>query len=392
MLVRSIVVCMLSLLLSRSVAADDSEASRLFVTGVSHAERSEWPEAVAAFEAALAREDRASVRFNLVMAYQALGKPLETLRHGLVFLELPTAPHREEARAQVGSVVERARTQVACIQRASLPLHGELHIEDQTGAAVRDEHCVYVQAGRTQLTLRISDHPDLPQPRTLLLAAGEERPWPPTASIDSAQAGRLPESLLAQQLDAPETSRLEGEFAASSEISPNNLRWRKRVAWSLGVTGALSLSVSAFALARAQRAAHHFVNSDPYIERSPLMAYAAQVQNWSNAVVAPSLLGAALVVAGIVAGERSTQQRSSAWAWAALSVGVAGLATGVGLMVATPDSLNGSDYREPTRHAGCLLTSAALPLLGYAITYAVRRHRQDRPRALAFQRTSRGQP
>lgn len=388
---RAVGVCLaLSLCFAAPVHAEKSEAGQAFTQGVNHAEQGRWQDAADAFESALAHEDRASVRFNLVLAYQHLERPLEVARHGLAFLALPHAPHRTEARTRVMEALEEARGNLACVELSGAPQDARLRVDG--GEAVRDASCLYVTAGPHELS---SLGPGQAAPErvvTVMLHAGEKRPWPASdvpqltlpRELDSHTQPSAPNLRVADE--APKGPLAHPDRLEHIHLTFAPLRLRKRLAWSLGLTGALSLGGAAVAMLGAHKRAGDISKIDPFVRSSPsLLDTTDSYLRWTNPIAPLAIGGAAFMIAATVAGSRSTAQRSPVWAYSAFGLGLAGLAAGITMMAREPELLGESRVHAPTRYAGALLASAALPLLGYAITFAVRRRLDDRkPPTLVF--------
>ena len=153
---------------------------------------------------------------------------------------------------------------------------------------------------------------------------------------------------------------------------------RKRLAWSLGVTGILSTAAGFASYLAARHVADDMRASDPFERNDTLEQSWPEYMRRAHSVAPFALTGSVLMSASVLAGAHVKDLRSPWWAWGALTVGSALLASGITLAARPPDAIGQWNVDEPSRQAGALLASLATPLLTYAVTYAVRRWTEDR--------------
>lgn len=356
-----------------------SEAGVLFEHGVEHAEHGRWEEAALSFEQALALEDRPSLRFNLVQAFAELGRPLDVARHAIAFLNLPAEPHRSEARAKVQRALENAQRQLARLDTTSLPAGGRLTVND--AEALRDSQFVYVSPGAHRLVLMVPGATEAERVE-ITLRAGELQFWPRQTRPLLPQ---LPPVALPEPSE-PAVATPVSATASHSEPTFENVndlwlahesRLRRRLAWSLGIAGALGFGIGLGSYAAAQNELKELRASDPFMPGTPFFDHADANRKWKYCAAAFATTGAALASLAITVGDHTTDQRSSLWAWGALGTGAALMASGIVMSAREPELIDNTNVLEPSRYAGSLLLSAALPLLTYAVTYAVRHRRDD---------------
>jgi hypothetical protein len=90
----------------------------------------------------LAQEDRPGTRFNLVMAYLELGRPLDVARHAVAFLRFPPEPHRAEARQKVEGALDSVRRELSRLNFNTLPEGSQVRV-DGAEVLVRDGSCIF---------------------------------------------------------------------------------------------------------------------------------------------------------------------------------------------------------------------------------------------------------
>jgi hypothetical protein len=350
-----------------SARAEDVLGKRSFEDGIVAAQAQRWQEARSHFEASLTQADKPATRFNLVLVNEQLDQPLEVVRHALAFLALPEQDEHATARARTRELLAQATGRLATLTTDALPAALELYV-DGAKPVVTEAHRIYLTPGPHRLETKQDGL--LTSGSDVELSAGQVAAWPqPPEGVPSQD--RVEQTAPAQPAPAGPESR--STFDARLPPSRRNERARTPIAWALGSMGAaIQLSALGVYLGALHRA-------DEFGERDLFQPGVTEAMDdtlrLQNTVAPLALAGGALMAGAIATGARSRRVGSLGWSIAALATGSAMAGAGLALAVREPPSVPGSNLPEPTRQAGYLLASSALPLFAYGIGFLVTRRR-----------------
>ncbi len=368
---RVVSVLLLWLLTAGQTArADDEVARQRFESGVAASEEARWQDAAYDFEASLSESDRPATRFNLILAYQQLGRPLDVVRHALQFLAEQQGAGREEARSKVAATLAEAKRQVAVLNVAALPSESELRVNGHVPALLVAGN-VYLLPGVHHLELRLGQA--IQETIEITLSAGQELPWPRLGRRDveptSAGAPRTAAPL------APLARRPMDRAATDSPLAVV----RNRAAWTLGSVGAALAVAAGACLIVADRRSDRLRDSG--VARTQEAGYFDALDRyWTSvdSVMPLAFSGGVLMASAILVGERVTRRGSLAWSVASLAAGAALVGVGTFWLVREPHHvIPGTDIERPSRQGGSLLFSAGLPLITYGAAFPIV-HRRGR--------------
>lgn len=353
---------------SLEARADDEQAKQRFEAGFQAAAERRWDEAAAQFEASLRESDKPAVRFNLILVYHELERPLELARHALAFLAGADSDERKSARVRAGELLAEAKRALAALDTATLPQGTQLWI-DGAAPGVRDGALLYVLPGVHVLEAEVDQRRERV---TLSLRAGEVSAWPLTPR---------PQPQPASMAAAPTTTpALASDPSTPLRDVPSDNALRKWTVWSAGVAGA-ALFVSAGACLGKSYARGNALAADG-IEGSEAPGYLDEVDHYRNAfhaIVPLALSGGVLMAGAILIGNRATRVGSLTWSIASMLAGAAALGVGTYLVIREPSALiPTSEVVRPSRQAGGLLLAASLPLASYGVGYLVSSRRDVR--------------
>jgi hypothetical protein len=367
--VRWLLTLALCWMLSGSAHADDSAKQR-FDEGIAAAAAGRLEEAVEQLEASLRASDKPATRYNLVVAYQALGRPLELARHALAFLALPVQAGRESARARVEELLGPARLQLAQLDMTEAPAEASLEVIAGP-APVVDGTRWYLLPGVQALQVRAGPYRAT---RELDLRAGQVVRW--AELVPEASAPVVAPGVAIQATHATYAEANVGRVPPPDDALTLGLV-RKRAAWTLGVVGAGLAVAGATCMWVTVRRGDDL--ADGGIEGSSEPGYfTASDRYWNafNAVMPLAFTGGALMAGAIPVGGRIAQRGSLAWAIGTLTVGAALLGVGSYWLIRQPDALiETTDLERPSRQAGSLMIAAGLPLATYGIAFLVQYRR-----------------
>jgi hypothetical protein len=343
----------LEVLVPLPLRADDVLARERFDAGVTAAGEGRWDDAAKLLEASLQEKDKPTTRYNLVLAYTELNRPLEVARHALGFLTFPATGGLVAARDMVQEKLADARAKLAVLSLDAIPEGARLAIDGSTPALLYERRA-YVLPGRHQLHLRIADGTE--EMAEVELQGGQTEPWPrslaPSSVAAAAEARSLP-------MVAPAPP------AASAS-------WRRPLAWTLGIAGAVSTltAISLYIAAEHQgsQLSHMQVMEPGYADAADAYGRLKRPVSYF------ALAGGALMAGGVALGTELVRRGSWGWAIGSLLAGTALAITGSVFMAQSPDAwvADTSVYRL-SRERGSLLLAASLPLFAYSIRFLVRR-------------------
>jgi hypothetical protein len=364
-------VALFWLLLGQQTArAEDESARQHFDAGVMASEESRWEQAAAEFEASLAEKDRPATRFNLILAYHQLQRPLDVLRHALPFLAAPNAAGREEARDQAAVLLADARRKLAVLSVAALPVGSELQVDGHAPAVLQDER-VFVSPGVHQLELRLGH---VHETIEIELSAGQELPWPRLGR--SAPAATSPLQLPVGPAIAPVLS-----VPTSVRSQDSSLRLiRKRSAWAMGTVGAALALAGGACWLLADRRSDRLGHGGIMRAQEPGY-YDVLERYWTSfeAVMPLAFAGGALMASAILVGGQITRRGSLAWSIASIATGTVLLGFGGYWLGREPRPVIPTTLIDrPSRQGGSLLVSTAMPLLTYGVAFPLVRGRTTR--------------
>lgn len=330
-----------------SLAYADAElAKQEFEQGVALAAEKRWEEAASHLEDSLREEERPAARFNLIIAYDKLSRPLEVIRHALSFLALPDDGARSVARAQAAKLMERASTQLAILTTSALPSDAVIRIDGS--APMRDGSRVYVTPGFHRLEARGAG---LLESIELQLSAGQRMPWPRQGFAPPAQ----PEPKAATRLT---------EIDATTTGSSRLLRVRRGIALGFGISGALLGLATLTSYGLAHRLENKLANAASVSGFTDNFERYLHLQN----TLIPLSVSAGLTMATAVAvGPRANRRRHWGWSLASLAAASAVLGVGVSMMVRDAGNIPGTRIPMLRPYAGSVLASASLPLFSFGV-------------------------
>jgi hypothetical protein len=352
------------------VRADDQRAKQLFDAGVAAGSADRWDEAASQLEASLREADKPATRYNLVLAYHELKRPIELARHALAFLREPGVGGREDARALAGELFDQAKRALAVLDVGALPTDATLSVDGQP-PEVTNGPSIYVSPGGHVLEARFTQA--APERVELVLSAGESRPWPREASLAAhtltvpmrAQAGNEPPVQPARAID-------DDRFSIRLI--------RQRAARSMGVTGAALTVAGVACLWLTDERGDRLARGG--IEGTEIRGYFDEVDRYwrsSRAVMPLGFAGGALMAAAVLTGNRARRTGSVAWSVASLVAGSLALGAGAYLLIRKPAQvIPDTEVDRPSRQAGSLLIGAASPMITYGFAYLGQRRREVR--------------
>jgi hypothetical protein len=363
---RCVVYCLSLWLLTLTARADDVLARELFDAGVKAAAAQNWSEAARLLEASLAQKDRAACRFDLVIAYHELKRPLDVVRHALAFLGATQARAESEESAEVRALIDRALRELAILEVARLPAGVEPRIDDGP-PQVGDRNRLYVAPGPHRLELWLGNR--LLESIEIELRAASSQPWPRVSPIrevqepvDHSEVSAAPGDTEARSAAADRTAPTTSDLATSAGTSARPM---ERLALGLGISGAALATVAVGTYIYAEHRAD-------VLERWPpsRLGYTTASDRYgrSRAAVMPLAFAAGALLAS--AGALVSQKPRGAFAISltALLLGVGTASAGAALMIRTPEPLvEGTDIPRPTREAASLLLAASAPLLSVGV-------------------------
>ncbi|HEX6240816.1 MAG TPA: hypothetical protein VFZ61_07980 [Polyangiales bacterium] len=334
--------------------ADDLLARERFEEGVGAAKEERWEDAARLLEASLQEKDRATTRYNLVLAYTELDRPLEVTRHALALLTLPATAGLAEARQTAEELLARARAKLAVLSLDAVPEQAQLTVDGHPPSLLHQKR-VYLLPGYHDLELRSALGAE--EHVRIQLQAGQTQPWPRSLSPSSAAAVSRPS--------------LQRERAAPKP-APSVAAFRRRLAVSLGVAGALATLTSLSLYIAAEYKGSQLPNMDVMGDR--YVGAAEQYGRLKLSIAPLALTGGVLMAGGVGVGPRLVRRGSLGWSIACLLLGGALAAAGAVFTVQSPDTLvPDTVVMGLSRQGGSLLMSASLPLLTYGIGLLVRR-------------------
>jgi hypothetical protein len=347
-----------------SVRAEDVAGKRTFEEGIAAAQEQRWDDARVHFETSLAQADKPATRFNLLLVSKQLDQPLEVARHALAFLTLPAQLEHAAARAHARELLAQAIGRLATLTTDALPHALELYV-DGVSPRAREPSKVYVMPGAHRLEAKRDGV--LMGASSVELAAGQVTAWP-----------HPPEQVLpTAELISPPPQHVDHY----SPTSPNRSeRARTRFAWAFGGMGAaIQLSALGVYLGAVHRA-------EQFGERDLFQPGVVEARDDSlrlqDAVAPLALTGGMLMAAAIATGPRATRTGSLGWSLGALASGSIMAGSGLALAVSKAPTVPGGRLPQPTRQAGYLLATSALPLLVYGVGFLTTRQRDRHKRAL----------
>jgi hypothetical protein len=373
---RLVVTCLLvwcAVVSVKAQEAPDAEARRLFEEGLALSESNHWTEAVDRFERSLALSDRPGTRFNLMNAYDELGRPLDVARHALGFLALPPEPHRADARASAESALSEAARKLAMLSTQWLPANTELLV-DGSAPVVRDANRVFLLPGLHRLEARIPGA--APEIIELHLAGGQELPWPRPGRFEPVAVPSVADTT---EPPAPQPRAVIPDAREPAAIEP---AWRSRlsiISGTLGATAELTaVGIYALTMHRASEL------SDLGAAKPGYWSSATDYMRSSNAIAPLAAAGGVLMAQAIATGPRSARWGSRTTAVVALAAGAGLVATGLWLLVRPPDTVRHTGVEEPSRQAGALLVSGAGAFVSYGTSFLVHWYRSSKGVELAL--------
>jgi hypothetical protein len=351
------------------VRADDVLARERFEQGVRAASDGRWLEAKQHLEASLRESDKPATRYNLIVANQQLGSPLELVRHALAFLAAPPSAAQAELGASVQELLDAATPALAVVLIDALPADAQLLI-DGAAPALLHEGRIYLAPGLHRFELRRANASV--ETAEADVTAGQTAQWPrapPPAALPAAPAEDGPKAALpaAPVEDGPKAARTVPPVAPE----PPPFRTRTSVR-ALAIAGAIS-GVTAIALyVAAEHRGRPLPDSD--LESAGYARSAERYSRLKYTIMPFAFLSGALLASAVVADTMRARRGSMAWAVASLVLGGALLVTGGVLLALNPAPLvDGTGLETLSRERGSLLLSASFPLIGYGVTFSIGR-------------------
>jgi hypothetical protein len=361
-------LCMAGLLPAR---ADEARARQQFELGVAAIDANRWEDAAKLLEASLADEERAATRFNLILAYHELGRPLEVARHALHFLSAAMAPGKESSRAKAEELLARALRELAILDTSLLPAGSALQI-DAAPPALTAGASIYLLPGTHRLRLQLAEGRS--EQGEVTLSAGESRSWPRSAPALEPPA---PPAVVTVSV---KPARRHAEARSPEPVARDNSLASARTYAAPAMAGlgvALALAASG-CLWLSQVRANDLARSG--VEGSEKRGYVSASERYHrglDAVIPLAFVGGALMAGAVVTSTRLTQRGSFAWSIASVVAGGALLVAGTFLLARDPgDVVPGTGMERPARSAGSLLAAAGLPFTTYGVVFLVTNKRR----------------
>jgi hypothetical protein len=347
-------------LMAFGVRADEAQARELFGAGAQAMLERNWSQAVRLLEASLAHKDKPACRFNLVVANREIERPLEVARHALAFLATVEGRSHSEETAEVRTFLAAAQRELVTLQLEGLPLGAQPTIDDAP-PRVSDGSRIYELPGRHRLELWLGERQL--ESIEIELSAGAVQPWPRVrslrASAESATTGDEREAPVTA--GRPQTGAANLPHEAPMRLSGTT---RKKLAWTLGLTGAatgLAALASYGYVARRADALRSLDASEPGYTTTAADRYGRA----KNSVMPLAFTSGALMASATALVEHKPRA-ALAVSIAALVAGLAATGVGAVLLARTPAILiEDTEVTRPSREAGSLCVGAALPLLTY---------------------------
>jgi hypothetical protein len=337
------------------VRADDALARERFEQGVRAASEGRWEEAKQFLEASLRESDVPATRYNLIVANQQLGSPLELVRHALAFLAAPSSPAQAELRGSVQELLDAATSALAVVSIEALPPDAQLTI-DGSAPAVLHAGRAYLVPGRHRFELRRANASI--EAAEADLAAGDTVPWPRAPA---------PAALPPPVEEAPQVAPSEPH----APPLPRSVRPRAS-AWGLGIAGAISGLTAIGLYAAAEYRGRQLPESD--MAADGYVPAADRYSRLKYTIMPFAFLGGALLASAVAADTAHARRGSMAWAIASLGFGAAMLVAGAVLVAVKPPALvEDTDLRTLSRERGSLLLSGSFPLISYGVTFSIGR-------------------
>ena len=326
-----------------------TEALELFERGLDEASRGAWPDAAASFERSCALVERPGTIFNLILAYDELGRPLSVLRMIQRFMKISDPVRHGAERQQLLQVEARVYGQLARVEPALDSPQATLMVDNEEPVFANDAKVVLLAPGRREVAIQAPGY--VPQIRLLDVRAGDFV----RLSVQLARVAE-PRSLLFLSVSPPATLSREPQQPSS--------RWRRRTASALLLTGALvwigAVAADAVAVRRAAGLAERDPEASGYLTASDRYVQARRA-------VGPLAFGAGAIMASGAVMDDGRLPRAAGWT--ALFAGIAIVAVGAAAWVAPPEHIARSPLPEPSREHGMVLTTIAVP----AIVWGARR-------------------
>lgn len=348
--------------------ADELQARELFSAGVQAILARNWPEAVRLLEASLAHKDKPACRFNLVVANRELHRPLEVARHAIAFLATVEGRSHSEEALEIRAFLAAALRELVTLQVEGLPLGAQLKIDDRP-PRVTDGSRIYELPGLHRLELWVGERQL--ESIEIELDAGVVQSWPRVRAVREPAA--------AEASAAQSTASHESPDAPSGMVGPVQPRvadppsadappmlsapTKKKLAWTLGLTGAVTGLAAFVSYGYAARRAGELQGWNP-----SETGYTTAADRYSRVQtsVMPLALASGALMAAATPFVAHKPRAALTVSIAALVAGVAAASVGTVLMVRTPKTLiEGTDLTGPSREAGSLFLGVALPLLTY---------------------------
>jgi hypothetical protein len=361
-------VCLLGI---APASADDALAKERFEQGVQAGRAGRWEEAIVDLEASLAEHAKPATRYNLVLAYHKLERPLDVARHALLFLRQYAEADREGARAHVTEFLGGASRQLAMLDTSALlPSGAQPLIDGNTPSAV-DGTFVYVLPGPHVLEATFGHEKS--EAVHVTLVAGQVLSWPlPTQRADIASTS----SHHAHGSASASRSALSTPMKAALLPAPQPL-WRKRAAWITGVTGAALLVAGAACLWVAEARAGTLASGGK--DGTTVSGYLSAAERYRDSlrgVVPLALAGGVTGSVAAVVMERPPRRGELVWSAASLVLGAGLLGIGGFFVFRDPTPVIASaTYDRPSRERGALMLGASLPFIAYGAVSLTRERR-----------------
>ncbi len=337
--------------------ADDREVARAwFEQGVGHASRHEWPQAVEAFERSRELDERVPTLFNLMLAYDALQRPLEVARTVRLFLMRADPGRHQVERTRALELEAKAYASLARLSIQARPSAIEVIVDGSPPVFAADGKSVLLTPGEHKIQGRKEGYE--PHQLAITVSAGERRVLDVSLKELSPRAA-LPEiPSVSAPVMAPSTAQVAPARESSADL-PHFEPWRRPVARVFAIIGAASFIGSAAVLGAAYGRAGKLERRDS--TEPGFLTASDDYQRMSRAVLPLSL-----VSAGVLATAAGVWPHKRRWLhWAAAGAGLVLVAAGVGLAASQPPAIEGTGLDQPRRQLGVFIAASGAPLLAF---------------------------
>ncbi len=269
---------------------DRDVARAWFEQGVGHASRHEWPQAVDALERSRALDERVPTLFNLMLAYDALERPLDVARTVRSFLMRADPARHQAERTRALELEAKAYAALARVRVQGAPPDAQLTVDSAPPVLSADARTILLTPGHHELAASAAGFES--GTVTLDVVAGESRVLDMTLTksvVDEAQPAAKPDVITALPTPALHPLPVASESNPPLQFAP----WRKPVARAFAMVGAATWLGSAAVLATAYGRASDLKRTDS--TQPGYLTASDDYQRITRAIIPLSLVSAAVL-------------------------------------------------------------------------------------------------